>query len=85
MSIPVRTNPFGGYRTRAFAGASAPDDMLEAARMGGAGEPRTFFTLGLAMMRDGLIIIVLFPSVAIWNYFVLPLMMRCSPTPHCSR
>ncbi|WP_129299902.1 hypothetical protein [Streptomyces alfalfae] len=80
VSTPVRANPFGGYLARAFAGASAPDDMLEAARTGGAGEARTLFTLGLAMMRDGLIIIVLLPSVAIWNYVVLPLMMLTDPT-----
>ncbi|MDG9720257.1 carbohydrate ABC transporter permease [Streptomyces sp. DH24] len=77
--LPVLTNPFGVYLARAFADASVPDEVLEAARVDGAGELRTFFTIGLPMMRNGLITIVLFQFVAIWNNFFLPLVMLTDP------
>ena len=77
--LPVLTNPFGVYLARAFADASVPDEVLEAARMDGAGELRTFFTIGLPMMRNGLVTIVLFQFVAIWNNFFLPLVMLTDP------
>ncbi|MEU4892545.1 carbohydrate ABC transporter permease [Streptomyces sp. NPDC044780] len=77
--LPVLTNPFGVYLARAFAEASVPDEVLEAARVDGAGELRTFFTIGLPMMRNGLITIVLFQFVAIWNNFFLPLVMLTDP------
>ncbi|MEV8064829.1 carbohydrate ABC transporter permease [Streptomyces sp. NPDC085995] len=77
--LPLLTNPFGVYLARAFAEASIPDEVLEAARVDGAGELRTFVTIGLPMMRNGLVTIVLFQFVAIWNNFFLPLVMLTDP------
>lgn len=68
------------YLARVFAEASVPDEVLEAARVDGAGELRTFFAVGLPMMRNGLITILLFQFVAIWNSFFLPLVMLTDPT-----
>ncbi len=77
--IPLLTNPFGVYLARAYAEAAVPDEMLEAARLDGAGELRIFFTIVLPMMRPGVVTILLFQFVGIWNNFFLPLVMLTDP------
>lgn len=73
--LPLLTNPFGVYLARTFADASVPDEVLEAARLDGAGELRIFLTIALPMMMPGFVTILLFQFVAIWNNFFLPLVM----------
>lgn len=68
-------HPFGVYLCMAFAEASVPDEVLEAARIDGAGETRIFFGIGLPMMRDGLLTVFLLQFVAIWNNYFLPLVL----------
>jgi multiple sugar transport system permease protein len=73
--LPSLVNPFGVYLAQIYAGASVPDELLEAARLDGAGEVRTFFTVGSRLMFPGLVTIFLFHFVAVWNSFLLPLIM----------
>ncbi len=73
--IPSIVNPFGVYLARIYAVASVPEDLLEAARIDGAGEIRTFFTVSVRLMFPALITIFLFHFVAVWNNFLLPLIM----------
>ncbi|MBL1066921.1 carbohydrate ABC transporter permease [Streptomyces sp. 7-21] len=77
--LPLLTNPFGVYLARAYAEAAVPDEVLEAARMDGAGELRTFFTVALPMMVPGVVTVLLFQFVGIWNNFFLPLVMLTDP------
>lgn len=73
--LPSIISPYGIYLARIYAGASVPDDVIEAARTDGAGEARTFFTIALPMMGPALITIFLFQFVAIWNNYMLPYIM----------
>ncbi|MBT8162422.1 MULTISPECIES: carbohydrate ABC transporter permease [Arthrobacter] len=73
--IPALTNPFGVYLARVYSAAYIPDETLEAARVDGAGNVRSFFSLGLPMIMPGLVTIALFQFVGIWNNFMLPLVM----------
>ncbi|MEU8473120.1 carbohydrate ABC transporter permease [Streptomyces sp. NPDC029006] len=73
--LPSVVSPFGVYLSRIFAAASVPDEVLEAARMDGAGEFRIFRTLALRLMAPALVTIFLFQFVVIWNNFLLPLVM----------
>jgi len=73
--LPSLVNPFGVYLAQIYAGASVPDELLEAARLDGAGEVRTFFTVASRLMFPGLVTIFLFHFVAVWNSFLLPLIM----------
>jgi multiple sugar transport system permease protein len=73
--LPSLVNPFGVYLAQIYAGASVPDELLEAARIDGAGEVRTFFTVASRLMFPGLVTIFLFHFVAVWNSFLLPLIM----------
>ena len=73
--LPSIVSPFGVYLTRIFAAASVPDELMEAARLDGSGELRTFFTIGVRLMSPALVTVFLFQFVAIWNNFFLPLIM----------
>lgn len=73
--LPSIVSPFGVYLARIFAAASVPDELLEAARLDGSGEVRTFFTVAVRLMAPALVTIFLFQFVAIWNNFFLPLIM----------
>ncbi|MFF7336021.1 carbohydrate ABC transporter permease [Streptomyces sp. NPDC008163] len=73
--IPVLVNPFGVYLARVFSAGYIPGEALEAARIDGAGELRTFFSIGLPMMMPGFVTVFLFQFTAIWNNFFLPLVM----------
>lgn len=77
--LPLLTNPFGVYLARVYADAAVPDEALEAARLDGASELRTFFTVALPMMRPGVVTVFLFQFVGIWNNFFLPLVMLTDP------
>ena len=73
--LPSLVSPFGVYLTRIYAAASVPDELLEAARLDGSGEVRTFFTVSAKLMFPALVTVFLFQFVAIWNNFFLPLIM----------
>ncbi|GAA1261112.1 MULTISPECIES: carbohydrate ABC transporter permease [Streptomyces] len=73
--IPVLFNPFGVYLGRIFAQGYVPDEVLEAARVDGAGELTTYVRVSLRMLGPGLITVFLFQLTAIWNNFFLPMVM----------
>ncbi|WP_128985094.1 carbohydrate ABC transporter permease [Streptomyces roseicoloratus] len=73
--LPVLVNPFGVYLARVFSAGYVPDEALEAARIDGAGELRTFWSIGLRMIMPGFVTVFLFQFTAIWNNFFLPLVM----------
>ena len=73
--LPSIVSPFGVYLARIFASAAVPDEILESARLDGAGELRTFFSVSVRLMTPSLVTIFLFQFVAIWNNFFLPMVM----------
>lgn len=73
--LPSIVSPFGVYLGRIFAAAAVPDEIIEAARIDGAGEVRTFFSVSIRLMTPALVTIFLFQFVGIWNNFFLPLIM----------
>lgn len=73
--LPSIVSPFGVYLSRVYAAASIPDELLEAARIDGAGELRIFFTIAIKVLAPALVTVFLFQFVAVWNNFLLPLIM----------
>lgn len=73
--IPTLCNPFSVYLARVFSSGYLPAETLEAARVDGAGPIRSFLQVGLPMLVPGFVTIALFQFVAIWNNFMLPLIM----------
>ena len=49
--LPSLLSPFGVYLMRVYTQDAVPDEMLEAARIDGAGEIRTFFQVALPLLR----------------------------------
>ena len=78
--LPSCVSPFGVYLCRIFAAASVPDELLEAARIDGAGEQRTFFRIALPLMSPALVTVFLFQFVGIWNNYLLPSLMLNTPS-----
>ncbi|MGW3955799.1 carbohydrate ABC transporter permease [Streptomyces sp. NPDC004752] len=73
--IPVLFNPFGVYLGRIFSEGYVPREVLEAARVDGAGELATYAKVSLRMLGPGLVTVFLFQLTAIWNNFFLPMVM----------
>lgn len=77
--LPSIVAPFGVYLARVYAAASVPIELVEAARLDGASEFRTFFSIALRLMSPALVTIYLFQFVGIWNNFFLPLVVLQNP------
>ena len=75
MIIPSMVSPFGVFLGNVYADSSVPMELLEAARIDGAGELRIFSTMVLRLLAPAMVTIFLFIFVATWNNFLLPLMM----------
>lgn len=77
--IPSLISPFGLYLIWVYAADAIPDELLEAARIDGAGELRIFLTVTLRQLVPGIITVALFTMVQTWNNYFLPLIMLSEP------
>ncbi len=77
--LPSLISPFGLYLIWVYAVDSVPTELLEAARIDGAGEFRTFFTISSRLLAPGFVTVLLFAIVATWNNYFLPLIMLSDP------
>lgn len=73
--IPSLVSPFGLFLASIYATAAVPDEMLEAGRLDGVGELGLFHRIALPQLVPALVTILLFQFVAIWNNYMLPLVM----------
>jgi len=73
--LPSLVNPFGVYLMRMYADQAVPQDMIDAARVDGAGEFRIFITIAFRMLAPGYVTVLLFAFVGAWNNYFLPLLL----------
>ncbi|WP_213816864.1 carbohydrate ABC transporter permease [Glaciihabitans sp. dw_435] len=73
--LPSLLNPFGVYLMQVYAADAVPDELLDAARVDGAGEIRTFFQVAFPLLRPAFITVLLLSIVGTWNNYFLPLAM----------
>lgn len=73
--LPSIVSPFGVYLARVFTQSAVPEEILESARLDGAGEFRAFFSVSLKLLTPSLVTIFLFQFIGIWNNFFLPMVM----------
>lgn len=78
--LPSLISPFGLYLVWTYAIDAVPNELLEAARLDGAGEFRTFFSVSIRLLAPGMVTVLLFAIVATWNNYFLPLIMLSDPT-----
>jgi len=72
--IPGLASIFGIFLVRQYA-LSIPDDLLDAARMDGAGELRVFWSVVLPVIRPILATLSIWTFLATWNDFLWPLVV----------
>jgi multiple sugar transport system permease protein len=77
--IPSLISPFGLYLIWVYTIDSVPTEILEAARLDGASEMRTFWTISSKLLTPGIVTVALFSIVATWNNYFLPLIMLSDP------
>lgn len=73
--IPSLVSPFGLFLMMVYAADAIPDSLLEAARIDGAGELRTFWTIAFRLLAPGFVTVLLFQLVHTWNNYFLPLIV----------
>ncbi len=73
--LPTLLNPFGVFLVNLYARDVVPDELLDAARVDGAGEFRTFVKVALPLMRPVIVTVLLLSVVSSWNNYFLPLAM----------
>ncbi|MFC8732392.1 carbohydrate ABC transporter permease [Luteimicrobium sp. NPDC057192] len=71
--LPSLLSPIGVYLIRVYAQEALPQDTIDAARVDGAGELRTFFRVSVPLLRPAVVTVLLLTTVATWNNFFLPL------------
>jgi multiple sugar transport system permease protein len=77
--LPSLVSPFGIYLMRIYAEGAVPSDLMEAARIDGAGELRIFWQVAFRLLAPGFVTVLLFNFVATWNNYFLPLVMLSEP------
>jgi multiple sugar transport system permease protein len=79
MLLPGSVSVLGVYVSRVFAEAAVHDDLIDAARIDGAGELKIFTAIALPMLRPAMVTVFLLQFVAVWNNLLLPQMVLSSP------
>jgi len=73
--LPSMLSPFGVYLMQVYASDAVPDELLDAARVDGAGEIATFLRVAFPLLRPAFITVLLLSVVGTWNNYFLPLAM----------
>jgi multiple sugar transport system permease protein len=74
LVLPFLAAPFGVFLMRQFL-LSIPDELIEAARVDGAGEFRIFWRVVLPLCRPALATLGILTFLASWNNFLWPLVV----------
>lgn len=77
--IPSMITPFGLYLMWVYAEEAIPSELLEAARLDGAGEIRIFFAISIRLLGPGIVTVLISTMVGTWNNYFLPLIMLTNP------
>lgn len=72
--VPAMATVFGIFLVRQYA-RSIPDELLEAARIDGAGEWRIFVTIVLPLLKPIVVTLAIFTFLGSWNDFMWPLIV----------
>ena len=74
LIIPIAFNPFGIFLMRQFM-QSIPNDLIDAARIDGAGEFGIFFRVVLPLSGAALAALAIFTFINQWDNFLWPFVM----------
>jgi multiple sugar transport system permease protein len=74
LVLPFLAGPFGVFLMRQFL-LAVPDDLIEAARVDGAGEWRIFWRIVLPLCKPALATLGILTFLSSWNNFLWPLVV----------
>lgn len=77
--LPTMVSPFGLYLLRTYLDSSIPPEMIDAARVDGAGEIRILTSMVPPIARTGLATVFLLMFVGAWNSYLIPLLVLTDP------
>ncbi|MFI9467176.1 carbohydrate ABC transporter permease [Streptomyces sp. NPDC052492] len=78
LVLPFAAGAFGVFLMRQFM-QSIPDELLEAARIDGAGEWYIFWRIVMPLVKPALATLTIFTFLGSWNNFVWPLIATNDP------
>ena len=75
--FPIVGWPFGVFLMKQFS-EGIPGEMMEAAKIDGAGEWKTFYTIALPLIKPGIGALAIFTFINSWNDYFMQLIMLTS-------
>jgi len=75
LFLPSAFSPFWVIVMRTYYKMNVPNEIVEAARIDGAGEWRSFLQIVLPLSTPGLATVALFSAIGIWNNFFNALLL----------
>ncbi|MEY9995930.1 cellobiose transport system permease protein [Streptomyces sp. V4I8] len=76
---PALSNAFGIFWLRQYIENGVPDELLDAARIDGAGFFRQYWNVALPMIRPAMSFLAIYAFVGAWNDYVWPLIVLTNP------
>ena len=78
LIVPGVVTAFGVFLMRQFM-LGVPGELIDAARIDGASEPRTFLTIVLPLTKPALVTLAIFTFMSTWDDYVWPLLVITKP------
>jgi cellobiose transport system permease protein len=79
LLVPSAVSAFGVFWMRQAASASIPDEIMEAARVDGAGFFRVYWSIALPTLRPTIAALGIFEAIWTWNDYLWPLLVLNDP------
>lgn len=79
LIIPAIANPFVVFFLKQYVQSVLPKTVIEASRIDGASELRTFHKIGIPIMMPGIATISITTFIGSWNNYLVPLVLLLSP------
>lgn len=79
--VPILVTAFGVFFMRQYLSEVIPDELIEAARIDGANQFRTFLNVAVPAARPAMAILSLFTFMMAWTDFLWPLIILNSSNP----
>ena len=76
---PALSNAFGIFWLRQYIETGVPDELLDAARIDGAGFFRQYWNVALPMIKPAMSFLAIYAFVGAWNDYVWPLIVLTDP------
>ncbi|MGK5694624.1 carbohydrate ABC transporter permease [Streptomyces sp. URMC 128] len=80
LALPALANAFGIFWLNQYIQNGVPDELLDAARIDGAGFFRQYWNIALPMIKPALSFLAIYAFVNAWNDYVWPLIVLTDPS-----